>query len=110
LRSRRLWGVALAPVLVALVMGGSTGWAARATNVQAGDNFFDPKRVKIGQGQRVEWENTGSVDHTVKFEGRKNKFISPGETTGRKFTDTGRFPYHCTIHPGMDGKVVVGDQ
>jgi plastocyanin len=104
-----MWGAALALMLVAVVIGGSTVWAARAVNVEAGDNFFDPKKVKIGQGERVKWENTGTTDHTVKFEGSKNKVIAPGETTGRKFTDTGRFPYHCTLHSGMSGKVVVGD-
>lgn len=105
-----MWGAALALVLVAVVMGGATVWAARAANVQAGDNFFSPRKVEIGKGQRVVWQNTGSVDHTVKFEGSKNKLFSPGETTARKFSDKGKYPYHCTIHAGMTGKVVVGGQ
>jgi plastocyanin len=109
LRRSFVWSAALTAAVAALVIGGSTAWAARAINVEAGDNFFDPKKVKIGQGQRVKWENTGTSDHTVKFEGSKNKVIAPGETTGRKFTDTGVFPYRCTLHSEMRGKVVVGD-
>jgi plastocyanin len=30
--------------------------------------------------------------------------------TSSECTDTGKYSSHCTIHAGMSGKVVVGDQ
>jgi plastocyanin len=102
--------VALAAVAGALLASAALGSSAAVHNVSAGDNFFDPTKVTIAAGEKVTWTNDGSNDHTVKFKGQKNKTIAPGETTSKKFKKTGRFPYKCTIHAGMDGKVVVKDQ
>jgi plastocyanin len=99
--------VALAALLVALVTAAALASSRATVNVSAKDNFFDPTKVKIGKGDKVTWTNDGGVDHTVKFKGQKDKVIAPGATTSKKFKKTGRFPYHCTIHSGMDGKVVV---
>jgi plastocyanin len=99
---------ALAASLLATTALGSSSKAVHS--VSAGDNFFDPAKVSIGAGEKVKWTNDGSNDHTVKFKGEKNEVIAPGETTAKKFNQTGRFPYRCTIHAGMDGKVVVKDQ
>src|SRR5215211_2706631 len=101
--------VALAALAVALVTAAALASSRATINVSAKDNFFEPTKVKIGAGEKVQWINDGAVAHTVKFKGQKDKFISPGETTSKRFKKTGRYPYHCTIHSGMDGKVVVGD-
>ena len=94
---------ALAVVLATVAFASS-----RATvGVSAKDNFFDPGKAKIKQGDKVTWTNDGNVGHTVKFKGQKDKVISPGATTSKKFKKAGTYPYHCTIHSGMDGKVVV---
>jgi plastocyanin len=98
---------ALAAVLAATALGSSS---KAVHSVTAGDNFFEPTKVTIGAGEKVKWTNNGSSDHTVKFKGEKNEVIGPGETTSKRFKQTGRFPYKCTLHAGMDGKVVVKDQ
>jgi plastocyanin len=104
-----LRGSILIPLAAAVVIGGSAASVAASKNVAADDNFFDPKKVKVGKGARVTWENTGTNDHTVKFKGRPNEIISPGETTSRKFKNSGVFRYRCTLHAEMRGKVVAGD-
>jgi plastocyanin len=107
-RWARLSLLAVATGASALLAASALGSAA-AIKVNADDDFFDPTKVKIGAGEKVTWTNVGSNDHTVKFKGEKNETIAPGESTSKKFKDTGRFPYKCTIHAGMDGKVVVKD-
>ncbi|HYU60605.1 MAG TPA: plastocyanin/azurin family copper-binding protein [Solirubrobacterales bacterium] len=101
--------MALVAAVSALLVAAALASSAAVHGVSAGDNFFDPTKVKIGQGEKVEWTNDGSNDHTVKFKGAKNKVIGPGETTSKRFKDVGSFSYHCTIHADMDGKVVVKD-
>jgi plastocyanin len=100
---------AVAALSAMLVTGGASGAASRATSVSAQDDFFDPEKVAIGQGEKVTWTNDGAEDHTVKFKGEKNKVFAPGESVSVKFKDTGRFKYHCTLHAGMTGKVVAKD-
>jgi plastocyanin len=101
-------GSALLALAAVLVIAGSAASFAASKNVAAGDNFFNPTKVKVGKGGRVVWQNTGTTDHTVKFRGRPNEIISPGETTSRKFKQSGVFPYRCTLHAEMRGKVVAG--
>lgn len=109
---RKLAGVvALAAIAAALVAAAALGTSKATFDVSAQDDFFDPQRVKIGAGERVQWTNEGATDHTVKFKGQKNRIIAPGETTTKRFRKTGVFRYVCTLHEdaGMKGKVVAGD-
>lgn len=99
---------AVAALSAMLVTGGASG-ASAPIAVSAQDDFFDPAKVAIGQGEKVTWTNDGSEDHTVKFKGDKNKVFAPGESVSKRFKDTGRFKYHCTLHAGMTGKVVAKD-
>jgi plastocyanin len=34
--------------------------------------------------------------------------FDPGGVWQVKFTTAGTYPYHCTVHPGMVGTVIVG--
>lgn len=100
---------ALAVLGVAMIPGGASGQRAAPIPVSAQDNVFEPKKVKIGQGEKVQWTNDGSEDHTVKFKGEKDKVVAPGESVSKKFKDVGKFKYHCTLHAGMTGTVVAKD-
>jgi plastocyanin len=104
--------VALATVAAlgaAVVASGAFGSAKAPIQVSAQDDFFEPVKVKIGQGEKVQWTNDGSEDHSVKFKGEKDTIFAPGESISKRFKKLGRFSYHCTLHAGMDGKVVVKD-
>ena len=98
---------AVAVLSAVLVTGGATGAAKAPIQVSADDDFFEPKKVKIGQGEKVQWTNDGSEDHTVKFKGEKDRVFGPGESVSKKFKDVGKFQYHCTLHAGMTGTVVA---
>lgn len=100
---------ALAVLGVAMIPGGASGQKAAPFQVSAQDDFFEPEKAAIGQGEKVKWTNEGDEDHTVKFKGEKNQVIAPGESYSKRFKDTGKFKYHCTLHAGMTGKVVAKD-
>jgi plastocyanin len=57
----------------------------------------------------VTWTNDGSVDHTVTKDGGgfSSGPMDPDGTYTKKFRKVKTYRYHCTIHPGMDGKVKV---
>jgi plastocyanin len=74
------------------------------------DFAFKPKTLHITKGTRVKWVNKGSVTHTT----TSNKGLwdsgrlAPGERFSRVFRKAGTFKFHCSIHPNMVGKIVVG--
>ena len=105
----RIFAALLALGVLGAMVSGAAGSARAPIAVTAGDDFFEPVKVKIGQGEKVKWTNDGAEDHTVKLKGEKNKIFGPGESVSQKFKDVGTFKYHCTLHAGMDGKVVVKD-
>ncbi len=75
------------------------------------DNFsFTPGEVKVAAGGEITWINHDDVPHTVMS--TTKAFSSPPLDTGEKFTHAfpkaGTFPYYCSLHPQMTGKVVVG--
>ena len=102
-------GAALA--LAGVSAGGSsadpTATAAAPVKVGAGDNFFNPVKAKVAVGGKVKWTNIGKVDHNVSFGSNTSDNFGPGESYVKKFKRAGKFPYVCTLHAGMSGKVKV---
>lgn len=70
---------------------------------------FDPGSVTISQGGTVTW-NFQSVTHNVTFTtagAPANIGDTSNGSVARTFNTKGTFNYHCTIHAGMNGTVVV---
>jgi plastocyanin len=72
-------------------------------------NFaFDPASITINLGSTVRWVNRDSVPHRILFaDGADSKILAPSQSWSRKFDGTGTFDYACTIHPAMQGTVIV---
>ena len=71
---------------------------------------FSPSSQTAHVGDVIEWTNTGSVEHTVTFDAASavsDPSLMPGATWEVKFTTSGTYTYHCTIHSGMNGTIVV---
>jgi plastocyanin len=105
----------LLPLLAAAVLAacsGGDGGAAAATPVKTGevvakDNRFDPAAVEVPAGTTVTWSfQDGSVPHNVKGDGFESGTMSSGSFRHR-FGTPGTYAYRCTLHGGMDGRVVV---
>jgi plastocyanin len=75
----------------------------------AGNQRYDPFRAVVFKNQTVHWTNNGSVDHTVTKNrgGFDSGSVNPGEDFQKTFKKVKKYLYHCSIHPNMEGKVVV---
>jgi plastocyanin len=74
------------------------------------DNFsFVPQTLTVPVGTTVTWTNRDDIPHTaVSTEGVfKSKVMDTDEKFSYTFTKAGTYPYYCTIHPKMTGKIVV---
>jgi plastocyanin len=76
------------------------------------DNFsFGPATLTVGVGTSVTWINRDDIPHTVVSTDDPKAFKSKVLDTDEKFSFTfgkpGTYPYFCSLHPKMTGKVVV---
>ena len=74
------------------------------------DNFsFAPETIKVSVGTTVTWTNRDDIPHTVvSTDGVfKSKVRDTDEKFSYTFTKAGTYPYYCSVHPKMTGKVVV---
>ena len=74
------------------------------------DNFsFAPETIKVSVGTTVTWTNRDDIPHTVvSTDGVfKSKVRDTDEKFSFTFTKAGTYPYYCSVHPKMTGKVVV---
>jgi plastocyanin len=76
------------------------------------DNFsFGPVTLTVPAGATVRWTNRDDIPHTVVSTDDPKAFKSKVLDTDEKFSFTfgkaGTYPYFCSIHPKMTGKVIV---
>jgi len=106
-----------APVLIAMLLlfPGSSRLKANdepsASNAEVKiDNFsFGPQTVTVPVGATVTWINRDDIPHTVvSTDGVfKSKVRDTDEKFSYTFTKAGTYPYYCSVHPKMTGKIVV---
>jgi plastocyanin len=80
------------------------------TKVNIKDNSFNPSTLSVPVGETVEWHNQDSVQHTVTsdIQGQFDSgVLNAGKKFSNKFINPGVYGYHCSIHPGMQGKITV---
>lgn len=75
--------------------------------VEMRDEMFEPSSVTISAGETVTWVNEDPVIHNVVGDNFSSGNIGEGGTFSHTFDEPGVYEYTCTIHPGMDGTVVV---
>ena len=74
------------------------------------DNFsFGPQTLTVSVGTTVTWTNRDDIPHTVvSTDGVfKSKVLDTDDKFSFTFSKAGTYPYFCSIHPKMTGKVVV---
>lgn len=95
--------------------GRRTQWTTRALSrplTTRLDNFtFSPAQITVPAGTRVTWTNRDDIPHTVTDSGNPRAMKSPpldtGETFAFTFDKPGDYRYFCSLHPHMQGTVVV---
>ena len=81
---------------------------AAASVAATSGSQFSPAEVTVARNGSVTW--TFAIQHNVTFDTPNSPTNIPDTATGsvsRTFPNAGRFAYHCTIHGGMNGAVVV---
>ena len=71
---------------------------------------FSPNEIRVSAGTTVTWTNEDSASHTVTSDSGKeldSQTFGKSGTYSYTFNEKGTYNYHCTIHSGMKGKVVV---
>ena len=124
-RVRWLAGVLAAGMLFLAGCGGSTTESGRThapaalntgasqvkINEQDEKYRFDPAVLTIRKGATVVWTNISDAPHTVTSDSGTllaSSTVTPSGGTFRfTFTQPGTYHYHCTIHPSMQGTIVV---
>ena len=91
--------------------------------------WYDPPRIFITVGDTITWYNDDKEGHTVTSGTGTGRFgwmsgetfgtsdglfdsdrFMPGESWSHKFEESGTFSYYCTIHPWMEGIVIVEEK
>jgi len=77
------------------------------------DASFDPSELSVTRGAIVTFENNSGVIHDVHFDAPVSPgvtdigTINSGVTTTRTFGTAGNWNFHCNLHGGMVGRIVV---
>ena len=82
----------------------------------SGSNSYSPNPLEIKVGDTVTWINNDSSPHTVTSSSSSSSFedsnfdsdvLRRDETFNFTFDREGEYPYFCTLHPSMTGKITV---
>jgi plastocyanin len=73
-------------------------------------NFaFMPESTTVKKDATVTWTNEDSAAHTVVSSVFDSPSLGKGQTFSHTFDTAGTYSYHCSIHPSMQGTVIVVD-
>ena len=92
-----------------------TGGPGISTNLVAISGYaFSPTPLTINLGSSVYWKNNDGMTHTATADIASAFQFNTGNIPGGGamstlvvFTQAGTFPYHCAIHGGMTGSIIV---
>jgi plastocyanin len=81
---------------------------------QSGD-VYDPATIQVVRGTVVTWTNQDTDPHTVVLSYAvtatsdlwTSGVLATGQSASYTFTSPGRYMYHCSLHVGMIGVVLV---
>ncbi len=88
---------------------------ASAPGCEMTDECYVPAAIFVKTGQTVTWTNNDKAAHTITSgypsDGPDGTFDSSmfmaSDTFSHEFSQAGKFPYFCMVHPWMVGTVIV---
>jgi plastocyanin len=89
---------------------GAVGVTPGATVVHIANLSFITTDLRVRAGTHVRWMNEDQVQHSVQADSGAfdSGLLDPGHSFEQVFDQPGTYPYHCTQHPFMRGRVIVG--
>jgi plastocyanin len=101
----------VAAALPVLTSAGEAVVAAAASSATVEiDNFaFAPATLTVNAGTTVTWKNEDDSPHRIGDQNGtlKSAALDTDETFSHTFATPGAYPYICTMHPYMVGKIIV---
>lgn len=86
-------------------------WPTPPVNLTASvsiKNFaFSPTPLTIKAGTIVVWTNNDSAPHQIKSDTFGSVVLNNGQIFSFTFSTVGQYNYSCSIHPSMQGKIIV---
>jgi plastocyanin len=98
--------IGLGALLGTLVIAAAAGCSSTVTEVEMSGLRFEPRVIEVPSGTTVTWRFTDGLPHNI----TSDLFSSDDQRAGtftHTFQQPGTYRYSCTLHPGMDGRVVV---
>ena len=73
---------------------------------------YSEAEIEIAPGTTIVWTNRDPVPHSITSDGGgfDSGLLDPGAVYTLTFPSPGTFPFHCTPHPFMTGRVVVSGE
>ena len=99
----------LAAALPELTATGKAAPAPSPTTVDIDNFVFTPATLTVTTGTTVTWKNEDDSPHRIgdKDGTFKSAALDTDDTFSHTFAKPGVYPYICTIHPYMTGKIIV---
>ena len=108
---KAIFGISLAGALVLILMlvPAACSSSTPPNQVNMSSLSFSPSSMTVTVGTKVTWKNTDNVQHSVTSDTGlfDSGLFAPGGTYSYTFNTAGTYNYHCTIHSGMTGKIIV---
>ena len=80
------------------------------TNVSLRNLAFSPRAIQVAPGATVDFTNNDGTAHNITFSSASITGATDFSAGSRAIVmpvTPGTYAYHCTIHPGMTGSVLV---
>lgn len=83
--------------------------AAGEVSVEIEDFVFNPADIQAKVGQTVTFTNKDTAPHNAALDDRScvTPNLLKGRSAGLTFSASGTYPFHCSVHPGMKGRITV---
>jgi plastocyanin len=95
----------------ALFAGRVAAEGAAAATVAIENFAFGPDAIRVKRGTTVTWTNKDDEPHTVVSDGGslpwKSAALDTDDSFSVTFAEPGTYKYFCSIHPRMQGTVIV---
>ena len=104
-----LCALLLSPLLTPILAAPQAEGEASSPSVRI-DNFtFSPQEITIHRGGTVTWVNEDDIPHALATNDKafRSKAMDTEDKFSFTFKKTGTYEYFCSLHPHMQGKVIV---
>ena len=80
------------------------------TTVDISNHAFNPAQLNVAPGTTVTFVNNDTEPHTATADNGvfDTGVLEPGYSFDVFFDGSGTVPYHCELHPDMQGSIIVG--